>query len=82
MEYKSLQMIPVATVSVLRTTEIVIAFVANVALTQTVPEYTDIIGSSLVFFAALSLIFEERLSKFMPNINCRVSDDNNDKPDV
>ena len=82
MEYKSLQMIPVATVSVLRTTEIVIAFVANVALTQTVPEYTDIIGSSLVFLAALSLIFEERLSKLIPNINCRVCDDNNNKPDV
>ena len=76
-------MIPVATVSVLRTTEIVIAFVANVALTQTVPEYTDIIGSSLVFLAALSLIFEERLSTFMPNIRCRISDDNNNnKPDV
>ena len=75
-------MIPVATVSVLRTTEIVIAFVANVALTQTVPEYTDIIGSSLVFLAALSLIFEERLSKLIPNINCRVCDDNNNKPDV
>ena len=82
MEYKSLQMIPVATVSVLRTTEIVIAFVANVALTQTVPEYTDIIGSSLVFLAALSLIFEERLSKLMPNMNCRVCDDNNNKPNV
>ena len=68
-------MIPVATVSVLRTTEIVIAFVANVALTQTVPEYTDIIGSSLVFLAALSLIFEERLSKLMSNTNCSFCDD-------
>ena len=82
MEYKSLQMIPVATVSVLRTTEIVIAFVANVALTQTVPEYTDIIGSSLVFLSALSLIFEERLSSFMPKIYCRARDDDNNKPEV
>jgi len=79
--FKSLQMIPPATVSTLRSTEIIVACVINVILTRTIPEPFQIIGSSLVFLAVLSLIFEEQLSKsivklFFPKCN---NNNNNSK---
>ena len=58
-------MIPPATVSTLRTTEIIVAFVVNIILTHSVPEPFEIIGSSFVFMAALCLIFEKQISKFV-----------------
>ena len=58
-------MIPPATVSTLRTTEIIVACIVNIILTHRMPEPFDIIGSSLVFLAALCLIFEEKLSNFI-----------------
>ena len=63
-------MIPPATVSTLRSTEIIVACVINVNLTRTIPEPFQIIGSSLVFLAVLSLIFEEQLSKSIVNLFC------------
>ena len=70
-EYKSLQMIPPATVSVLRTTEIVVAYVVNIILTMTMPEILNIFGSFLVLLAAIALIFEKELDKKVEWICCR-----------
>ena len=51
--------------STLRTTEIIVACIVNIILTNKMPEPLDIIGSSLVFLAALCLIFEEKISNFL-----------------
>ena len=72
-------MISPATVAILRTTEIVIAFIANILLTFKVPEYTEILGASCVFLAALSLIFEERVSKCKLWICCHNCDEANEQ---
>ena len=46
-EFKSLRMVPPSTVATLRTTEIVVAFVAQILLTNTSPEPLDTLGAAL-----------------------------------
>ena len=69
-EFKSCQMIPPSTVATLRTTEIVVAFVAQVIITHIIPECIDILGAVLVFSAAIILIFEKNIYAGMSKINC------------
>ena len=52
-------MVAPATVATLRTTEIVVAFVAQILLTSIIPQVIDILGAAFVFFAATALIFEK-----------------------
>ena len=58
-EFKSCRMVAPATVATLRTTEIVVAFVAQILLTSIIPQVIDILGAAFVFFAATALIFEK-----------------------
>jgi len=60
-EFKSCQMVPPGTVATLRTTEIVVAFVAQVLFTHIVPEFIDILGAAFVFIAAIALVFEKNI---------------------
>ena len=60
-EFKSCQMVAPATVATLRTTEIVVAFVAQILLTHKSPELFDTLGSIFVFAAAVALIFEKQI---------------------
>ena len=62
-EYKSLQMVPPSIVSILRTTEIVVAYVMNIVLTNSTPEIINSFGSILVLVAAIVLIFEKEIDK-------------------
>ena len=64
-------MVPPATVSVLRTTEIVVAYVVNIILTMTMPEILNIFGSFLVLVAAIALIFEKEIDERVSWICCR-----------
>ena len=54
-------MVAPATVATLRTTEIVVAFVAQILLTHKSPELFDTLGSVCVFAAAVALIFEKQI---------------------
>ena len=56
-------MVPPSTVSTLRTTEIVVAYVVNILLTNAIPELINILGSFLVLVAAIALIFEKEIDK-------------------
>ena len=60
-EFKSCRMVPRATVATLRTTEIVVAFVTQILLTNIIPQVIDILGAAFVFFAATALIFEKHI---------------------
>ena len=63
-------MVPPATVATLRTTEIVVAFVAQILLTNVIPQIIDSIGAALVFFAALSIIFEKHIYNGASKLFC------------
>ena len=54
-------MVAPTTVATLRTTEIVVAFVAQILLTHKSPELFDTLGSIFVFAAAVALIFEKQI---------------------
>ena len=69
-EFKSCQMVPPATVATLRTTEIVVAFIAQSLLTNKPPAISDILGASFVFLAALALIFEKHINNGLSKIFC------------
>ena len=78
-EFKSLQMVPPATVSTLRTTEIVVAYVVNIFLTDAMPEILNVFGSTLVLFAAISLIFEREIYE---NVSWLISCNSSEKSDI
>ena len=69
-EFKSCQMVPPATVATLRTTEIVVAFIAQSLLTNKPPAISDTLGASFVFLAALALIFEKHINNGLSKIFC------------
>jgi len=71
-EFQSCKMIPPGTVATLRTTEIVVAFVAQVIFTHIVPEFIDILGAAFVFIAAIVLIFEKNIHQGLSRISCDV----------
>ena len=56
-------MVPPSIVSTLRTTEIVVAYVMNIILTNSMPEIINSFGSFLVLVAAIVLIFEDEIHK-------------------
>ena len=56
-------MVPPSIVSTLRTTEIVVAYVMNIILTNSTPEMVNTFGSFLVLVAAIILIFEKEIEK-------------------
>ena len=57
-------------VATLRTTEIVVAFVAQVVFTHIVPEFIDILGAAFVFIAAIVLVFEKNIYNACSKIPC------------
>ena len=69
-EFKSLRMVPPATVATLRTTEIVVAFVAQSLLTNTSPELMDTLGATFIFSAAIALIFEKHIYDGVAKLFC------------
>merc|ERR1712062_911412 len=69
-EFKSCQMVPPGTVATLRTTEIVVAFVAQVLFTYIVPEFIDILGAAFVFIAAIALVFEKNIYEGLSRMCC------------
>ena len=75
LEFKSLSMVSPTIVSTLRTTEIVVAFIAQILITLIMPQLIDTLGAMFVFLAALVLIFEGRIyegvSKICGNRCCR-----------
>ena len=68
-QFKSLQMISPTTVATLRTTEVIIAYFANIMITRAVPEVLNICGTILVLFAAISVTFEKEISDRMSSIS-------------
>ena len=56
-------MVPPSIVSTLRTTEIVVAYVMNIILTNSTPEMINSFGSFLVLVTAIVLIFEKEIDK-------------------
>ena len=75
--YKSLQIIHPATYATVTSTEIVIAFVANMILNNEIAKPMEIIGSSFVFLATLGLIFEKQISTFILSFYSPKQSDNN-----
>ena len=69
-EFKSCRMVPPATVATLRTTEIVVAFVTQILLTNIIPQVIDILGAGFVFFAAMALIFEKQIHNGLSKLLC------------
>ena len=69
-EFQSCKMIPPGTVATLRTTEIVVAFVAQVIFTHIVPEFIDILGAAFVFIAAIVLVFEKNIYQGLSRMCC------------
>ena len=63
-------MVPPATVATLRTSEIVVAFIAQSLLTNKPPAISDILGAAFVFLAALALIFEKHINNGLSRIFC------------
>ena len=61
--FKALVMIPPATASTLRTSQIIVAFVAQVLINNTIPEVIDVLGAAFIFIAAMIVTFEEQISK-------------------
>ena len=68
--FMSCQMIPPATVSTLRTTEIVVAFITQSLLTNKSPQTIDTLGATFVILAAIATIFETHIHKRLSKIFC------------
>ena len=59
--FSSCRIIHPTIVSTLRTTEIVVAFLVECIVTNVAPEFSKVLGATLVLLAALALLFEKRL---------------------
>ena len=71
-------MIPPGTVATLRTTEIVVAYLVNIMITQSLPEIPNMFGALLVLLSAISLIFEKPINdKLSKEIFCDRYDKSN-----
>lgn len=71
--FMSCQMIPPATVSTLRTTEIVVAFITQSLLTNKSPQIIDTLGATFVILAAIAIIFENNIQKRLSKIFCNAA---------
>ena len=71
--FMSCQMIPPATVSTLRTTEIVVAFITQSLLTNKSPQIIDTLGATFVILAAIAIIFETNINKRVSKIFCNAA---------
>ena len=56
-------MIPPSTASTLRTSQIIVAFVAQVLINNNIPEIIDVLGAAFIFVAAMMVTFEEQICK-------------------
>ena len=56
-------MIPPSTVSTLRTSQIIVAFVAQVLINRNTPAVIDVLGAAFIFLAAIMVTFEEQICK-------------------
>ena len=71
--FMSCQMIPPATVSTLRTTEIVVAFITQSLLTNKSPQVIDTLGATFVILAAIAIIFETHIHNWLSKIFCNTA---------
>ncbi|XP_059097482.1 uncharacterized protein LOC131891830 isoform X1 [Tigriopus californicus] len=62
--------VPPATVSTLRTLQIIVAFVVQVFVSHTMPGFVDLLGAALVFVCALVITFENKIGLFIENTCC------------
>ena len=74
---KALVMIPPNNVATLRTSQIIVAFVAQVLVNNTMPSVIDVLGAAFIFLAAVAVTFEDQIYKFIvgccPCYCCRPS---------
>ena len=63
-------MIPPATVSTLRTTEIVVSFITQSLLSNKSPQIIDTLGATFVILAAIAAIFETDIHNRLSRIFC------------
>ena len=61
--FKALIMIPPSTVSTLRTSQIIVAFAAQVLINKNTPAVIDVLGAAFIFLAAIMVTFEEQICK-------------------
>ena len=54
-------MIPPSTASTLRTSQIIVAFVAQVLINHNIPEIIDVLGAAFIFLAAMMVTFEDQI---------------------
>ena len=67
-EIGALQIVPPAVFATLRTSQIIVAFIAQCIMNAAMPAVIDVAGAGLVFASAMAITFEPRLSKM---IACR-----------
>ena len=82
--FKALVMIPPSTASTLRTSQIIVAFVAQVLVNHNIPEIIDVLGAAFIFLAAMMVTFEDQICSCVkkccpcpccsPNIDVESSD--------
>ena len=71
-------MIPSGIVATLRTTEIVIAYLANIVITHSIPKLPNMFGAIVILFAAVALIFEKKISeKISSTLFCHKNNESN-----
>ena len=56
-------MIPPSTASTLRTSQIIVAFIAQAFVNHKIPEIIDMLGAAFVFLAAMMVTFEDQICK-------------------
>ena len=60
---RALVMIPPSVAATLRTGQIVVAFVAQVLINNTIPGVVDVLGAAFIFLAAMVVTFEVQIYK-------------------
>jgi len=64
----ALNLIPPATASTLRTSQIIVAFIAQVIMVGVMPAFIDVAGAGLVFLAAMAITFEPRIRAMIAGV--------------
>lgn len=64
----SLIMIPPSTAATLRTSQIIVAFIAQIIIMNNIPAVLDIMGASLIFVAAMAITFEPMIQRKLASL--------------
>ena len=60
---QALVMIPPSNAATLRTSQIIVAFVAQVLINHNIPAVIDVLGAAFIFLAAMTVTFENEIYK-------------------